>query len=275
VFDPLGGYGDVVSRRVRFIGDAEARITEDFLRILRFFRFHAYYGKGEMDEEGLRASVRLRGGLEHLSAERIAGEMRRILVAPGAIGAVEALFDYGLLTNVLGGVPRLVRFERLVAIEEANGLARNSALRLAALAVFVEEDVARLAERLRLSNAEQAVLALATDGGDVALPDAAEAKSLLYRLGPDDYRFCLLLAWGDAGAPPEDAGWRNALALPERWQTPSFPIGGNDVIALGEFKGPEIGALLKRLEQDWIASGFALDRDQLLAKAGALVAARR
>ena len=161
VFDPIGGYGDLQAGRVRFIGEAEARIKEDYLRILRFFRFHAYYGKGAMDEEGLHAAVRLRAGLEQLSAERVAGEMRRILVAPRAIGAVEALFDYGLLTTVLGGVPRLVRFERLVAIEEANGLAPNSALRLAALAVFVEEDAARLAERLRLSNAEQAVLALA------------------------------------------------------------------------------------------------------------------
>ena len=275
VFDPLGGYGDVMAGRVRFIGDAEARIMEDYLRILRFFRFHAYYGKGAMDKEGLRASVKLRGGLEQLSAERVAGEMRRILAAPGAAGAVEALFDHGLLTNLLGGVPRLVRFERLVAIEEAHGLARNSALRLAVLAVFVEEDVARLAERLRLSNAEQAVLAFATGDGDAALPDEAKAKSHLYRLGPDDYRARLLLAWADAGATPDDAGWRNALALPERWQAPIFPIGGNDVMALGEIKGPEIGALLKRLEQDWIASGFALDRDELLARTSTLIAARR
>src|SRR4029079_17546304 len=145
-----GGYGDLQAGRVRFIGEAEARIKEDYLRILRFFRFHSYYGKGPMDAEGLHAAVKLRDGLAQLSAERVAGEMRRILIAPGAIGAVDALFDQGLLTTVLGGVPRLVRFERLVAIEEANALAPNSALRLAALAVFVEEDAARLADRLRL-----------------------------------------------------------------------------------------------------------------------------
>ena len=204
VFDPIGGYGDLQAGRVRFIGEAEARIKEDYLRILRFFRFHAYYGKGAMDAEGLQAAVRLRAGLEQLSAERVAGEMRRILVAPGAVGAVEALFDYGLLTNVLGGVPRLVRFERLVAIEEANGLAPSAALRLAALAVFVEEDVARLADRLRLSNAEQAVLALGALGVDAALPGEEAAKALLYRLGPDAYRSRLLLAWADADARPED-----------------------------------------------------------------------
>jgi poly(A) polymerase len=274
VFDPIGGYGDLQAGRVRFIGEAEARIKEDYLRILRFFRFHAYYGKGTMDAEGLHAAVRLREGLEQLSAERVAGEMRRILVAPGAVGAVEALFDYGLLTNVLGGVPRLVRFERLVAIDKANGLAPNAALRLAALAVFVEEDVARLADRLRLSNAEEAALALGALCVDAALPAEEAARALLYRIGSDAYRSRLLLAWADTDAPPEDEAWRNALALPERWQAPVFPIGGNDVMALGELKGPDIGDLLKLLEQDWIGSGFALDRDQLLAKGRALIAAR-
>ena len=168
VFDPLGGYDDLAAGRVRFIGDAEARIKEDFLRILRFFRFHAYYGKGDMDAAGLKAAVKLRAGIEQLSAERVAGELRRILIAPQAACAVEALYDYGLLSGVLGGVPRLGRFERLVAIEAANALAPDASLRLAALAVFVEEDVARLAERLRLSNAEQAVLALGAEKGVVA-----------------------------------------------------------------------------------------------------------
>jgi poly(A) polymerase len=274
VFDPLGGYDDLAAGRVRFIGDAEARIKEDFLRILRFFRFHAYYGKGAMDAAGLEAAVKLRSGLEQLSAERIVGELWRILVAPQAACAVEALYDYGLLTGVLGGVPRLGRFERLVAIEAANGLAPDASLRLAALAVFVDEDVVRLAERLRLSNAEQAVLALGAEKGVVAgLPDETAAKSALYRRGPS-YLSALLLAWVDSGAPPDDAAWRNALALPERWQAPSFPLSGNDIMALGELKGPEIGELLKVLEHDWVGSGFALGRDQLLAKARGLIAAR-
>jgi tRNA nucleotidyltransferase/poly(A) polymerase len=274
VFDPLGGYDDLAAGRVRFIGDAEARIKEDFLRILRFFRFHAYYGKGDMDAAGLKAAVKLRAGLEQLSAERVAGELRRILVAPQAARTVDALYDYGLLTGVLGGVPRLGRFERLVAIGAANALAPDASLRLAALAVFVEEDVARLAERLRLSNAEQAVLALAAEKGLVAgLPEETAAKSALYRLGPS-YRSALLLAWLDSDASPDDPEWRKALALPVRWQAPSFPIGGNDVMTFGELKGPEIGELLKVLEQDWIASGFALGRDELLARALGLIAAR-
>ncbi len=121
VFDPLGGLDDLMQGRVRFIGSAEARIEEDFLRILRFFRFHAYYGRGPMDAEGLRASVTLRDGLRQLSAERVSGELKRILVAPRAASAIRALYDYGLLTELLGGVPRLSRFEAIARIESVLG----------------------------------------------------------------------------------------------------------------------------------------------------------
>ena len=275
LFDPLGGFADLASGRVRFIGEAEARIKEDYLRILRFFRFNAYYGKGELDPAGLKASVSLRGGLEQLSAERVGGELRRILDAPGAGRAVEALYDYGLLTGLLGGVPRLDRFERLIAIEATIGLTPNVAQRLAALAVFVAEDVARLGERLRLSNAEQAVLALgAGEGRDAALPEEAAAKAILYRLGSSTYQSYLLLAWAESGAPSDDRLWRLALTLPERWQAPCFPLRGNDIMALGELKGPEIGEALRRLEQEWIEGDFGFDRDQLLAKARTLISER-
>ena len=275
LFDPLGGFADLASGRVRFIGEAEARIKEDYLRILRFFRFNAYYGKGELDPAGLKASVSLRGGLEQLSAERVGGELRRILDAPGAGRAVEALYDYGLLTGLLGGVPRLDRFERLIAIEATIGLTPNVAQRLAALAVFVAEDVARLGERLRLSNAEQAVLALgAGEGRDAALPEEAAAKAILYRLGSSTYQSYLLLAWAESGAPSDDRLWRLALTLPERWQAPCFPLRGYDIMALGELKGPEIGEALRRLEQEWIEGDFGFDRDQLLAKARTLISER-
>jgi len=271
VFDPLGGYADLAQGRVRFIGDAEERIKEDYLRILRFFRFSAYYGKGAFDETGLRASVRLLAGLEQLSAERVGGEMRRILVAPRALDAVAALFDYGLLTGVLGGVPRLDDFGRLVAIEEAAGLGDNPARRLAVLAVFVDEDAPRLAARLRLSNAEQSVLVLGGErSGDTGLPDETRAKELLYRLGEGIYPSFVLIAWARAGAPPDDAGWGAALALPQRWQAPAFPLRGTDIADLGR-SGPEIGEALRRLERDWIGGGFAEDREQLLVRAKALV----
>jgi poly(A) polymerase len=272
LFDPLGGLSDLVAGRVRFIGDAEERIKEDYLRILRFFRFNAYYGKGPLDQQGLAAVVRLRDGMAKLSAERVGAELRRILIAPQAARALEALYDYGLLTGLLGGVPRLADFMRLVAIEAALGRAPEPALRLAVLAMFVEEDAARLTQRFRLSNTEQAVLALAAKvGAGVRRPGEAEAKVALYRLGPIAYAASILIAWTRSAAPVDDADWCALLGLPARWQAPVFPVRGADIIALlGEPKGVEIGSALRRLEQVWIESGFALDREQLLEAAKAL-----
>jgi tRNA nucleotidyltransferase/poly(A) polymerase len=271
VFDPLSGYADLIAGRVRFIGDAEARIKEDYLRILRFFRFNAYYGKGPLDPAGLRAAVKLRAGMEQLSAERIAAEFKRLLVAPQARRAVEALFDYGLLSGLLGSVPRLERFNRVVAVEEALGRAPDATVRLAALAVFVAEDAERLAARLRLSNAEQAVLALgAADHAASGLPDEAAARRALYRLGPSAFAANVLIAWADAGAASDDRSWREAFGLPKRWQAPAFPLRGSDIIPLGDLEGPEIGAMLRRLEAEWVAGGFTLSREELLARAAAL-----
>jgi tRNA nucleotidyltransferase/poly(A) polymerase len=276
VFDPLGFYADLMEGRVRFIGDAEARIKEDYLRILRFFRFNAYYGRGPLDADGLAASVKLREGLAQLSAERVAAEMRRLLVAPRAMRGLEALYDYGLLTDVLGGVPRLDRVERLIDIEAALDLTTDAALRLAALAVFVREDAARLADRLHLSNAEQATLEHAADeGGKPVLADETSAKEALYRLGENDFRSRVLLAWAASGASTEDPHWRAIYRLPRNWEAPVFPLRGADIVEIGTAKGPKIGELLRQLEAEWIAGGFVASREELLARAKELKRASR
>src|SRR5262245_32173781 len=271
LFDPLGGYDDVLAGRVRFIGDAEARIKEDYLRILRFFRFNAYYGKGPFDPDGLRASVALRGGMTQLSAERVAGEVRRILVAPQAMRAVEALFDYGLLTGMLGGRPLLGRVGRLVSIEEALRREPAAMTRLAALAVFVSEDAGRLSTRLHLSNVEQAVLALgAGDHDDSGLPGEDAAKRLLYRLGPRDYKAAALVAFADSSAAPNDKSWRGAATLGERWQAPVFPLKGTDIMTLCGVEGAALGALLRTLEAEWVKEGFAASKSEMLERAANL-----
>jgi poly(A) polymerase len=273
LFDPLGGYNDLIAGRVRFIGDATARIQEDYLRILRFFRFNAYYGKGPLDAEGLKACVREHEGLAKLSAERVAAELKRLLEAPKAREAVEALFDNGLLSGILGGAPRLDRLIRLIDVETVLKRAPSAILRLAALSVFVAEDAPRLAARFKLSNAEQATLALGADESfDAALPDEAAAKRLLYRLGPERYVSQVLLAWAASGAASDDQAWRAAVSLPERWDAPEFPLRGPEITALGDFKGPQIGEMLRAVEQHWIDGGFAETRDQLLDKARALAA---
>jgi tRNA nucleotidyltransferase/poly(A) polymerase len=217
LYDPLGGYEDLLAGRVRFIGDAAARIREDYLRILRFFRFNAYYGKEPLDATGLSACVQERNGLAQLSAERIAAELKRLLVAPRAFEGVEALFDFGLLSDILGSAPRLDRLARLIAIETARGREPNAILRLAALSVFVAEDAPRLAARFKLSNADQALLALGADEPlDAALPSEDAAKRLLYKIGAERFPPKVLLAWAASGAPADADGWLRALALPDR-----------------------------------------------------------
>jgi poly(A) polymerase len=145
-------------------------------------------------------------------------------------------------------------------------------MRLAALAVYVAEDAERLAARLRLSNDEQALLALgAQDHATHGLPAEDAAKRLLYWLGHEDYAIAALLAFADARADVSDKDWRAAATLAERWQAPQFPLKGSDLVALGMAEGPQLGAALRTLEAEWVGQGFAADRNLLLARAKAIV----
>jgi poly(A) polymerase len=270
--DPVGGYRDCLARRVRFIGVADERIREDYLRILRFFRFHARFGASEPDAEGMHAVARNLDGLPRLSAERIAQEMRKLLVAARAAETLGAMAECGVLDRVLAGVPRLVRFARFVAICRATGWRIEAAPALTALSAFVAEDVERLAARLKLSGAERERMAAAeaaargvTAAGAAAAGDR-DARVLLYRLGADAWRDGVRLAWADTGADADDNAWRKLLALPDRWTPPRFPLAGRDLLATGVPPGPEIGRRLAELEARWIASDFALTKVELLAE---------
>ncbi|WP_436638497.1 CCA tRNA nucleotidyltransferase [Microbaculum sp. FT89] len=269
LYDPVGGYGDLLARRVRFIGAATARIREDFLRILRFFRFHAQFAEGPPDPDGLTAAIHERRGLLGLSGERLRQELFRLLAAPGAPATVAIMAECGILGIVTGGVPYGRAFVRAVANEAAAGETPDPVRRLAALAVAVPEDAERLSDRLRLSNAERRRLGQAADGWwhvSPDLPDRAR-RALLYRVGIEAYRDRVALAFARSGAAADEAGWRDLMDLPDRWKIPQFPIKGADLMRLGLPSGPEIGRLLSRLEADWIAEDFGPDRDALLARA--------
>ena len=281
--DPVGGYADCLARRVRFIGVADERIREDYLRILRFFRFHARFGAGAPDGEGLHAVTRNLSGLQQLSAERIAQEMRKLVQATGAAETLGFMAECGVLDRVLAGVPRLVRFARWLDVVRATGAALAPAPALVALAVFVPEDVERLAARLKLSGAERERMAAAETarrgianlmapteklveaGGGAEGPDGHTARALLYGLGPAAWRDGVLLAWADAGVAPDDAGWQRLLSLPDRWTAPRFPLAGRDLMATGLPAGPALGRRLAELEARWIASDFTLTKTELLA----------
>ena len=154
VFDPVGGFPDVLAHRVRFVGEPAERIREDFLRILRFFRFHARYGQGDPDADGLAACVALQEGLETLSAERIRQEMLKLLVAAGAVPVLRVMVESGIAARILPTGHDLARVARMAGIDAEQGLVPDPVLRLAAIALAGPDDAATLRRSLRLSNAE-------------------------------------------------------------------------------------------------------------------------
>jgi poly(A) polymerase len=262
VFDPVGGLADLAERRVRFIGDADTRIREDYLRILRFFRFYAAFGVGELDTAGWQACARGVSGLSQLSGERIRAEMLKLLVAPRVIDAVTAMHAVGVLDALVGPAVDRDALARLVAIEAFVQRPASGALRLAALAVQSPNDCARLADRLRLSGLERQIL------DEAALPFLTiDNRERLYRLGRDSFERAILIGWLRSSADTSDAGWAEQLDLPAHWSPPPFPLDGKALLSAGIPAGPALGARLRRAERIWIDQGFVGTQDSLLAQA--------
>jgi poly(A) polymerase len=264
VHDYVGGLDDIAARRVRFIGEAEKRIAEDHLRILRFFRMHAAFGAGEVDRTGYLACIAGRAGLATLSAERLRMEMLKLLVAGGALGAVAAMADGGVLQTIVGGVAYVGPFAAMIAAERELDLKPDAIRRLAALAVAVTEDARRVAAKLRLSNAETRALdSMGHRWWRLNGLDEARARRLLYRLGEDSYRNRLMLAWARAGGDADPAPWRAFATLPQRWQAPKFPLKAADFLERGVAEGPALGQVLTLAEDAWLAADFPLDHAAL------------
>ena len=264
VHDYCGGLADIAARRVRFIGDADRRIAEDYLRILRFFRFHAAYGEGPLDRAGLEACIAGRGGLAQLSHERVRAELLKLMAAQGGPAAAKAMSDAGLFNLLLGGAPYAARLSRLASMEAARGHGADPLLRLAALAVMTREDAARLTALLRLSNAEASRLAALAE----ALPDFHSAsappgygrlRELLFMHGRQGAQDALALAQAASGAAADDAAYTSAWRFLRDTPEPRLPFGGAEILARGVPGGKAVGDVLKRLQAAWIRAGFPND----------------
>ena len=279
VIDLVGGLADLESRTLRFIGTAEDRIREDYLRILRFFRFFAFYGRGRPDAEGLKACARLKDGLAKLSAERVWKELRRTLEAPDPSRALLWMRQTGVLTAILPESEKwgIDGIHGLVAAEAALDWAPDALLRLEAIVPPQSERMETLGERLKLANAERQRLRdwAFAPAADASMSEARLAKAL-YR-GPRDGisdRLSLALAArraaaaeGDKTAMGEAASLLKLKRFESDWEKPVFPVAGADLVAAGMAPGPELGRALRLLEESWIESGFTLTRDALLARA--------
>ena len=269
VLDPLGGLADLRAGRVRFIGSAEDRIREDFLRILRFFRFFAWYGSGRPDADGLKACAKLKAGIATLSAERVWAELKRLFAAPDPTRALLWMRTTEILQKALPESWGIDALHRLVAAEQAEGWRPDPLLRLEAIIPPHRARIDALVERLRLSKAEAARL---HSWAGAPEPDPAgsqgELAKLLYRAGHggvlDRLRHALARE-ADAGHAQAGASLRRLILFAESWRRPVFPLGGRDLVAAGVPPGPEVGTKLKALEEHWIESGFALSREALLA----------
>ena len=262
LYDYTGGEADLAARRVRFIGEARTRIREEYLRIMRFFRFHAEYAQGEPDAEGLSASGAERQGLAILSKERIRHELLKLLVAKRAEETIRILADHGFLTGLLGGVVEFGRFRRVTVDDHGNPAA---IWRLAGLAVMVEEDAERLREELRLSNDEYRKLAAYAGLLKLlktwALPlDAGAIRRLIADHEPETLGIVLAAIAGEP-SPIVHEEAREAL---RRYRSgadpvPVFPLRGADLVEGGVPKGPKIGEMLARARQTWLAEGCRTD----------------
>ncbi|MBZ0215171.1 MAG: CCA tRNA nucleotidyltransferase, partial [Fimbriimonadaceae bacterium] len=260
LYDPLGGYADIVARRVRFIGNADDRIAEDYLRVLRFFRFHAQFAAGDIDAAGLAACIRGRMGVRGLSAERMRAELLRLLTIEDCVGTVELFAQTGILTDILGGVAYVETLRNLANIERHNGWTADALLRLCVLGCKIREDAGRLAARLRLSKSEARRMTRAVDGYwklSPALNDLAR-KELIYRLGAETYRDLVSVAWANAVAGPQSPDWADLHGLTAQWAPPVLPINAGMLHDRGVKPGKPVGEMLRKAETAWIHAGFPL-----------------
>ncbi len=265
VHDYVGGLADLAARHVRFIGDPASRIAEDYLRILRFFRFHAAYSHDFPDRNGLAACVAGREGLAGLSRERVRMELLKLLLAAHAVPALAVMSENGLLVPLLGGVPLLASLSNLMKAEAAIGVAPDAIRRLGALGVILHEDAERLTQRLRLANAEHDRLVSMSDhwwrlSAESPMQDM---RALLYRVRGDAYIDRVLLAWSRSHESLSDARWHDLAALPRHWTPPDFPLSAADFMTRGVPKGPLLGVALRAAEDAWMAADFPADKTTL------------
>lgn len=277
VIDLVGGVADIEVSNVRFIGEADNRIKEDYLRVLRFFRFFARYGKGRPDADGLKASARSVDQLSSLSVERIWKEMRQLFSADDPSRALLWMRTTGVLTAVLPETEKwgIDSLGPLVQTRQALGWDVDPMLMLESIIPPDVDRVIELAKRLKMSRVESDRLKAWVKTPKVAFDIAETALDReLYRGSVSGIKDVLKLSLVSARsraeiedtAMMEIAGFSKLLKRAEKWQRPTFPLAGKDMLEQGFTAGKEMGDKLKELEEVWVASNFLLSKEELLAK---------
>lgn len=263
VHDYFGGLEDLAAGRVRFVGDSRQRIMEDYLRLLRFFRFHADYATGDFDPAAVAAAQELGPNLKSLSGERLRQETLRLLIARRGVDVWGEMLGLGIVQHYLPWATSLDRLRWVAELEQRHGLAPDPVRRLAALTMT--GCGREVAETLKLSRAEgERIIALsaARDPFDASSPRALHRQ--IYAWGNDGARDRLLLDWLDR---IDGASGAAALGIIDSWPRPRFPLKGADIVKMGLPEGPRVGEVLGKVEGWWVDRDFAPDRAACLVYA--------
>lgn len=287
VYDPHDGISDLAHGRIRFVGLADERITEDVLRLLRFFRFHGLFGRPPPDKDALAACRAHADRLAGLSGERIRDELFKILLVPDPAEIAVMMRGLGIFDHILGEAGDVGRLRMIGWLEtraiKVETVAPDSLRRLAALIDTDAEGALAVARRLRFSNRQTLRLVTLAATPVEMDPDMAGAavRRALHRLGPDTVRDLTLLAWaGELAITPRLAskrtrGWTDLLNDCDNWRGAEFPLSGENVLGLGVAEGPRVGELMAQVEDWWEAGDFSADRGQCLEKLKSLLAAKK
>jgi len=269
LFDPTGaGLDDLRAGAVVFVGEPVARIAEDALRIPRFFRFLAWYGRGEPDAAALAACQEHRALVRDLSAERVTKELLTLLAAQDPRAAVRLMARTGVLELILPEADELTRFEAMVKIETEMLFSEDALLRLAALLPGDPAVGEATARRLRLSNSQRGRLTQALDGEPplVSWMSPRQTRQAVWHLGADVFCDRVMLAWAGSERPASTTQWRALLAMAQSWPRPIFPLTGEEVVAAGVPRGPLVGKVLREVESWWIDNDFIDDKLSLVER---------
>jgi len=267
--DPVGGgIEDARAGRIVFVGDPETRIREDYLRILRFFRFLAWYGRGEPDAAALHACAALKAGIAGLSGERVSKELLKLLAATDPRASVRLAAASGVLGVVLPEAVALKRFEALVEIETDLLFEIDPDLRLAALLPDDPSTVLAAAQRLRLSNAQRDRLVAACSDGlrIVSWMSPREIRRAIYRIGAEAFQDRVKLAWAASDRPVTFTQWRMLHVYAGTWSPPPFPLSGEEIKAAGVPEGPLVGQVRREVEDWWLDLDFTDDKLAVLER---------
>lgn len=262
VYDYFGGIDDLREGRVRFVGDAARRIHEDVLRILRYFRFLAHFGRGKPDAQAIHACQNAAAELRKLSGERVRQEVLKLLDARQCATVWRLMLQGGVVTHIIPEATDWQRLDHLVELEERFEVPPFALRRLAALMVVTPEGLKHAVKALKLSNQQGtqlfAMIKYAEALGTQTTP--ADLRRIVYRHGNDMAMSFLLLAAARLGDIPPQALFDLVIS----YRPPSFPLDGDDVMAMGVERGPDIGRLLATVEQWWMDDDFRADRDACL-----------